>query len=278
MAVILGIDIGGSTTKIAAFDGAGVSACLQVKATDQLTSLYGAIGHLLYRQSLSLGDVERVILTGVGASQVQGDVYGIPTTRVKEFEAIGRGGLLLSGLERAMVVSLGTGTAFVAADGQGARHVGGSGVGGGTLVGLASRLLNESDPEVLAALAEQGDLSRVDLSIADISGSEIPSLPFNATAANFGSVKSGVTREDLALGLFNMVYQTVGTLAVFACRSTGDTHIVVTGSLAALSPAGRLLGPVGELYGLNFLIPERPAFATAIGAAALFGEGTPGRI
>ena len=44
MSVILGIDIGGSTTKIVGLrpDGSIVSM-LRVKAEDQLTSLYGAL-------------------------------------------------------------------------------------------------------------------------------------------------------------------------------------------------------------------------------------------
>ena len=45
MGIILGIDIGGSTTKIVGLDREGaVSAMLRVRAEDQLTSLFGALG------------------------------------------------------------------------------------------------------------------------------------------------------------------------------------------------------------------------------------------
>ena len=48
MDVILGIDIGGSTTKIVGLrtDGSVISM-LRVRAEDQVTSLYGALGNYL---------------------------------------------------------------------------------------------------------------------------------------------------------------------------------------------------------------------------------------
>ena len=69
MDVILGIDIGGSTTKIVGLrtDGSVVSM-LRVRAEDQVTSLYGAFGNYLKSNNLSLSDVRRVVLTGVGSS------------------------------------------------------------------------------------------------------------------------------------------------------------------------------------------------------------------
>ena len=66
---------------------------------------------------------------------MEGDIYGIPTEQVEEFTAVGVGGLALSGVEKAVVVSMGTGTAFVWAQRGGeVRHLCGSGVGGGTLL------------------------------------------------------------------------------------------------------------------------------------------------
>ena len=71
MEVILGIDIGGSTTKIVGLrtDGS-VLSMLRVRAEDQVTSLYGALGNYLTSNGLTLKDVRRVVLTGVGASYV----------------------------------------------------------------------------------------------------------------------------------------------------------------------------------------------------------------
>ena len=44
--------------------------------------------------------------------------------------------------KRAIIVSMGTGTAYVMADNDKAYHIGGTGAGGGTLLGLSNRMLN----------------------------------------------------------------------------------------------------------------------------------------
>ena len=145
MKATIGIDIGGSTTKIAGFtEEKKLLGTLQVKASDQITSLYGALGRFLREHGLSLADISKIVLTGVGASFIEEDIYAIPTVKAVELDAIARGGLALAGLDEALVVSIGTGTAFVRADKNSIRHIGGSGVGGGTLSGLASLFLHET--------------------------------------------------------------------------------------------------------------------------------------
>lgn len=274
MEIILGIDIGGSTTKIVVFEAnKKVVDTLQVKANDQITSLYGAIGAILYKNKLSLKKVSKIVLTGVGATLINGNVYDIPTYKVNEFEAIGIGGLMLSELDEALVVSMGTGTAFVRAIKDKATHIGGSGVGGGTLLGLSSKLINENDIEAIIALANNGDLNNVDLSIGEISNTDILSLPATATASNFGKIKSIANTSDMAFGLLNMVFQTVGMLAVFACLDTKTKNVVVTGSMATLPQARPLFSEVGAIHNITFIIPENAAYATAIGAAALHFKG-----
>ena len=76
------------------------------------------------------------MLTGVRSSLISGNLCDIPTDRISEFEAIGCGGLYVLNLQEALVVSMGTGAAFVMADYNQRVHIGGSGLGGGTLCGL----------------------------------------------------------------------------------------------------------------------------------------------
>lgn len=268
MSVILGVDVGGSTTKIVAFDQK-VIGMLQVRAGDQLTSLYGAIGNLLHQYNLSLEQVEKIVLTGVGASLIDEDIYGIPTVKVNEFAAIGKGGLLLAEEQEALVVSMGTGTAFVYAKGEEIEHIGGSGVGGGTLIGLASKLLGESDFEAIVALAAKGDLSHVDLSVQDISNADISTLPKNVTASNFGRIQTTATKGDLALGLINTIFQTAGVMAAFTAKARGFKKVIVTGSVTSIPYAKEVFDGVCALHGIPFEIPKDATFATALGAAAL---------
>ena len=80
MDIILGIDVGGSTTKVVGLDVHGNPlSMLRVRAEDQVTSLFGALGNYLSSNHLTLEDVRRVVLTGVGASYVDGNIYGLPT-------------------------------------------------------------------------------------------------------------------------------------------------------------------------------------------------------
>ena len=271
MGIILGIDVGGSTTKIVGMiKERQLISTMMVKAYDQLTSLYGALGNYMDTNGIPLSDVDRIYITGVGSSYLNGDIYGIPTFRVEEFSAIGKGGLWLSGLENAIVISMGTGTAFVQANNGVFRHIGGSGVGGGTLLGLGCRLTSADDFDSFCRLSERGSLKNVDLTIGDISKQSISStLHGEITAANFANLNSDTTEADIACGLVNMVLQTIFTLGIFAARGTEDPNgpIVLTGSLTGLKQIDPTRDAFAALYPNEFILPPHAAFATAIGAA-----------
>ncbi|MCI9443511.1 MAG: pantothenate kinase [Oscillospiraceae bacterium] len=269
MSVILGIDIGGSTTKIVGLrsDG-GAIAMHRVQAQDPITSLYGAMGNFLHTNLLQLGDVSRIALTGVGASYVDEDIYGIPTEKVEEFTAVGTGGLALSGQELAVVVSMGTGTAFIRAErGRPVQHLCGSGVGGGSLAGLCSRLCGTRKYAQIMKLAAEGDVTRVDLTVGDLTRNSHPSLPLDITAANFGNVSDDATPGDFAAGVVNMVLQSIGTTAVMSCRACGCGTAVLTGFMSNLPQARACFDLFTRLHGIRFIIPENAAYATSIGAA-----------
>lgn len=267
MSKIIGIDVGGSTTKIVGFDNGKLISPLFVKASDQIASVYGAFGKFTDTNCISLGDVDKVKMTGVGSTFLADELYGIEAEHVSEFECVGKGGLYLSGLEKAIIVSMGTGTSIVYASDDGCiEYMGGTGVGGGTIVGLSKKLLGISDINNLIDLAAEGSLSNIDLTIADITKQDI-GLESHMTAANFGKVSDVATKGDLALGLINMVFESVGMLAVFAARSKGIKDVILTGNLARLPQAKGITETFSTLFGLNFVIPENAEFATAIGAA-----------
>ena len=274
MGVILGIDIGGTTTKIVGVEpGSGaVRSTLRIRAEDPLTSLYGALGSYLAENGLTLEDVERVVLTGVGASYARGDVYGRPTCRVDEFSASGTGALALSGQERAVVATMGTGTAFLWAErGRPVRHLCGSGIGGGTLGGLCRKLVGMERFGQIKVLAEQGDLRKVDLTIRDISAAS--GLDPDLTAANFGDLAEDASPADLAAGAVNLVLQAIGTMTVLSCRSCGADTVVLTGAMTTLPQVGPNFRDFQRLYGIRYIVPESATFATAIGAALYSLEG-----
>jgi len=273
MGVIIGVDIGGSSTKIVGFRGNELIDTMLIKAADPLTSVYGAFGRFVDAHRLSIGDIDRVIATGVGSSYITSPMYGLNTYRVLEFNAVGLGGLYLTGLDRAIVVSMGTGTAFIKARDNRFTHMGGSGVGGGMLVGLGDLLLGARNFDTIVQMAESGDLGNIDLTVGDIMRGELGGLPPEATVANFGKISDIATKEDLALGITNLIFQSVGMMAIFVSRIDEEKNIVLTGNLSVISNMKVLFQMLEQLHNVTFHVPEHSSFATAIGAAVSISRG-----
>ena len=75
MSVIIGIDIGGSTTKIVGFGrDKKLIQPMFVRATDPVTSVYGAFGKFTSENGLDIGDIEKVMITGVGSTDKKPDI------------------------------------------------------------------------------------------------------------------------------------------------------------------------------------------------------------
>ena len=272
MSIVLGVDIGGSTTKICGFrEDKSLIRPLSVKADDPVSSIYGAFGKFTSLNQIALPDIAKIMVTGVGSTYIQEDLYGIPTEHVAEFDAIGRGGKYLAGVDEAVVVSMGTGTALVSVKGDEIRYIGGTGVGGGTMNGLSEAILGMRNSVLLDELASAGDISKVDLRISDISRKNLsPSLKGDATASNFGKLSDLATKEDKASGILNLVFETIGMMSVFAAGQCRVHNVVLTGHLSAMKYARDVFSRLHEMFGLNFLIPENCIYGTVIGAALLF--------
>lgn len=271
MGIIVGIDVGGSTTKIAGVKHGKVISPMMAKASDPVASLYGAFGKFTSENGIALTDIEHLMVTGVGSAFAGDTIYALPTTHVTEFVAIGKGGSYLSGLDRAIVVSMGTGTALVYCEKGKAVHLGGTGVGGGTLVGLAGKLLGTTNVKAIEEMAAKGKRTEVDLSVNDMTEKNIgPTLHASMTASNFGKISELARKEDIAAGLLNMIYETVGVAAIFAAREKGVKDIVLTGRLSALKSAENTYKELGDTFGVNFVLPADSEYATVIGAALTY--------
>lgn len=229
--IVIGIDVGISTTKIVGIDSKGmVVSPLRIKATDPITSLYGAFGKYLHDNKIRLEEVEHVMLTGVGAAYIEENIYGLPTTKAEEFVADGLGAKYESKLDRMIVVSMGTGTSLVKCDGDDISHIGGIGIGGGTLTGLSRLLLKTDDIKNIIDLAMEGDISHINLLIGDISAKPLPGLPMSATASLFSNAKANASREDIAVGLIHMVLQAVGSASILSSLGSGIKDFVMIGN------------------------------------------------
>ena len=279
MKTVIGIDIGGSTTKIVGFRHEnGKSTLIDpifVRATDAITSVYGAFGKFTMQNGLELSDIDRVLMTGVGASFINKPIYSLNCKTVSEFESVGLGGLYLSGLDESIVVSMGTGTALIHAkkvDGKTqTAYLGGTGVGGGTLLGLSRKMIGVDNVEHLEQLCAEGNLDNVNLKIKDISGDKTFQISSEITASNFGKLSDIASNNDIALGIANMVAETIAMLAVFAARNFKVKTVVLTGNLTALKSITQVFEGLEASFGVRFIIPELAQFATVIGAALCEG-------
>jgi type II pantothenate kinase len=240
---------------------------------------------MLAREGLHLGGLRELVVTGGRHRLLPERLGDVPLRKVNEVHAIGRGGQAVLGLEGAareeplLVVSAGSGTAMIKAEGDRYEHVSGTGVGGGTMLGFARLLLGTADPVVVGELAEQGDRNGVDLSLADVITGPIGALPADATAVNFGRLgrrgfEGAVRREDVAAALVNLVAQTIGLIAANAARAHGCNRIVVVGHMLDMAYFRRILGLVGDYYATEFSLPEHPGTATALGALATAFDAT----
>ena len=274
MSQVIGIDVGGSTTKIVGIEnGTHIKSPMNITANDPITSLFGAFGKYLYDNNIALEDVEHVMLTGVGASGVTTPIYGLPTTHVDEFRADGLGARFVSGLQQLIVVSMGTGTTLVRVDGDDISHIGGISMGGGTLQGLSHLLLKDSHIQDVIEMAQHGDISRINLQIKDISKGDIEGLPMHATASLFGKVlNSNPNDNDIAKGLICMVLETIGSCAVLSQVNGGFKDYVLIGNLTLLPECQTIFPMMESLYGVRFHIPEHARYCTALGAALSYQQ------
>jgi type II pantothenate kinase len=263
--MIVGIDIGGSTTDAVVLDD--VVHVVSVEASDPVAAAAGALGKLVSALACPLNAITAIAATGGGARLLGRDLLGVPVHTVSEITAIGLGGSTLAGKARALVVSMGTGTAMVSVQDGAIQHVSGTGVGGGTLLGLSKHLLNVVRLETLEQLAARGDLSRIDLTVGDVAGGPVGNLPADATASNFGKLSSDVTAEDKARALINMIAEVIVSLSVTAARASGLSDIVLTGKLLRVKPFVERITATRQLFDRTFIIPPHAEFATAIGAA-----------
>jgi type II pantothenate kinase len=269
--MIIGIDIGGSTTDAVLLnDDVRV---VTVEANDPIAAAAGALGKLVSDLQHRLSDITAIAATGGGARRLGDELLGVPVRKVSEMTAIGVGGSTLAGKREALVVSMGTGTAMVSVKGDDIRHVSGTGVGGGTLLGLSKHLLGVARLETLEQLAERGNLSHIDLTVGDLAGGPVGNLPADATASNFGKLSSDVTAEDKARALVNMIAEVIVVLSVTAARASGLRDIVLTGKLVRVKPFVERIKATRLLFELNFIIPQHAEFATAIGAARAVRDG-----
>ena len=265
-AVAAGADVGTSLVKLALRDREGRTRFETLPSGD----LPAIAAHLAASSPVRVG------LTGGGAARLARLLHS-DTAEVGEFDAWAAGArrmLQEEGLElpRFLLVSLGTGTSALLVDGEAVRRVGGTALGGGTLLGLGRALAGTSRFEELVALASAGDRRRVDLLIRDVYPEGGFLLPPEVNAASFARLARLAEREmpergDLVHALIGLVGENVALICCGLAAAHDATHVVFGGTTLRDNPAlVAVLRLVCLAFGRHATFLPRGEFVGALGA------------
>jgi type II pantothenate kinase len=253
---------------------AGATLCKVAFWGEQLETVqFPAAESVLIEEFAAKRNPKRIVATGGGATAFGSAIAGIEVEIDIEFAAWARGAPVLAARQglalpaRYLLVSIGTGTSILAVDGADFRRVGGTALGGGTLLGLGRLLLGDVSFRQIAELARAGDRTRVDLLVGDIYGADRAPLPARLNAASFAKLASRQP-EDLAHALAGLIGENVGLLCSEFARANEIECVVYGGSTLAGNPALQaVLRERGEGGGQRAIFLQEGGFCGAVGAA-----------
>ncbi len=261
------IDFGGSVTDVVVRDAAGERLASRAAVSGPSTT---DIARLLTETGGEGFVPEFVAVTGGRSASLHAPEADLPVEAVDESRAVAAGALRCGVADPAIVVSLGTGTGMVLArpPDEPLRLLG-SGIGGGTLIGLSRLLLGTEDVAEIGGLAQRGDASRCDLTVGDIVGGAIGPIGASATAAHFGRLTraDGSSRpEDVAAALVGLIGQNALRLAIDAVVLHGARSIVLLGHVLDVPGFREVIRATPGLDTDFVRMPADAGFAVARGA------------
>ncbi|WP_433750065.1 type II pantothenate kinase [Falsibacillus pallidus] len=258
----IGIDAGGSLVKIAYHENGMLHT--KMYSNDKTDDFIKWISFL--------GMKHKVVLTGGKAEKLRNQFQGSEVIPEFEATAIGTDFLLKeekNAMDAYILTMIGTGTSIqYIHQGKGERLLG-SGIGGGSILGLGRLLTGSTNFHELMELAEEGQTGRLDLQVRDIFESDETPIPGDLTAANFGKAfgMDSFSKEDQMAAVTNMAAETIVLLSTQAAQSKGVKDIVfVGGAIEGNTYFRKRLSTFRKMmdYTPHFL--ERGPFVGAIGA------------
>ena len=257
---IIGIDIGSSTTKIIEYKDEKIISKKIIRRFYEKNDLDD------FMKENNISEIEKIVFTGIGSDKLNKENYDCEIDVIEEFDSIGTAGKYLSKKDRVFVVSVGTGTAIIEVDRDKITHLGGTGVGAGTLYNLCNRYLNVNSYDELALLAQKGNIGNIDLRIGDVTDKEIKTLPKDLTLANFGKFNEDASREDKVLGFVNMVFEVIGMMVAFAAIKSDYKDVILIGNIVAIPGVKEILKKIEFTHNMNFIVLNDAEYAVALGA------------
>lgn len=227
----------------------------------------------------------RVGVTGGGTERLVREVPG--AVPINEFAAWGAGASALltdangAPMQRYLLVSVGTGTSVLLVDGLSVMRVGGTALGGGTLLGLSAGLIGSGDFAHVAELARSGSRRHVDLLVSDIYPAGGIPLAGDLTAANFGKLAprlragDAVADADIAHALMGLLGENVALVCTGLAALSQVQCIVFGGStLRGNEALVEILGGITRALGREPVFLPHGEYAGALGALLLASPPT----
>jgi len=222
-----------------------------------------------------------IALTGGKAAPLQA-LIGRPANHLVEFEATCSGVRWLmrrDGLEQDsfLLTNVGTGTSIHHVDGERHRRIGGTGVGGGTLVGLSAMTTGVKEFDEIVRLASEGKRDDIDLLVRHIYEGSTPPIPGELTASNFGRwlQTGGSDRpENVLASVVGLVGETVATVSVHAAGQCGASCVMYIGSSFIRNELLRkVVAGYTELRGSRAVMVRDGEYSGAVGALLSLKRG-----
>lgn len=265
MANVIGIDAGGTLIKTVHLENN--QYCYQTFSTNDIMEVVLWVNENHREAKLMITGGKQTKL----AQLVDNEVEMVP-----EFEAttsgiqaiVNQANLALP--DSYLVVNVGTGTSIHSVNGKSAERLGGTGVGGGMLMGLAYLLTGRTNFQEITRLAEKGDRNGIDLKVKDIYEGASP-IGGDLTASNFGFIErikhNEVKNEDVLACLIGMISESILMMAIPFAKTTSTANIVFIGSTFQSNPLFRQqLERFEELFDIKAYFPHRGQYSGAVGA------------
>jgi type II pantothenate kinase len=194
---------------------------------------------------------------------------------IEEFEAVAKGSRYLLQEEKGIrdeefiLVNIGTGTSIFHVTKDSYERVLGSGIGGGTLMGLGYLITGKADFHLFTSMAASGDNRNSDLLVRDIYAPDEPPIFGDLTAANFGKahLNKAATEHDYLASVMHVIGETIILLAGQAAARKQMKRIVFVGSTLTNNKALQaVLSSFRQALSYEPIFLEQGSHAGAIGA------------
>jgi type II pantothenate kinase len=268
MVQAIGIDVGGTLTKVAFFEKDHQLKLLHFPSADL---------HIVSEWITSYKEDIQIGLTGGRAEQLKTFLRSHENLHyLVEFDATIAGVNYQLKKDNhqftdAVITNIGTGTSIHSLKGAEHERIAGTGIGGGTLLGMSALMTGIHQFDKIVELSALGSRSEVDMLVSDIYFGNKTPIDGGLTASNFGD--AGLrplierSKEDVLATVQGMVGEVISTLSI-QCAFTEDVeHIVYIGStLAHNEPLQKIIGNYTKRKNRTPVFLRDNGYSGAIGA------------